>query len=288
MYNLRYHIASLVAVFFALALGLLLGTVVAERGMIDQQGVEIVQELQARFDEISAENEALSRGLERDRAFAEDAVGPLVDGLLRDTDVVVLATAGQAHSVEGIRDAVRSAGGAAYVVTLNTPALGLDQTEPEGLAGLLFGQGIEIAEPGEALQEQVAELLYAEWRAGGERPLTELLVSTGRMATESLTGTFTVDAMVIAGTGSEGCDPFSLSLARRGVADGAYAAAAELSETPDGVAAVCAAEGLSAVDHLETPQGRFSLVYLLAGKATGYYGTGEGSDGYYPAISPSE
>lgn len=284
MYNLRYHIASLVAVFFALALGLILGTVVAERGMLDDQGIEVVRELQARFDEISAENEALSRGLEQDRAFAEDVVGPLVDGLLSDVDVVVLATAGQANSVETVRETVQSAGGAVYVVTLNTPGLGLDQTEPEGLAGLLFGQGVEIAEPGEALREQVAELLYAEWRAGGERPLTELLVSTGRMTTESLTGTFTVDAVVIAGGGSEGCDPFSLSLARRIVADGGYAAAAELSETPGGVAAVCDGEGLSAVDHLETPQGRLSLVYLLAGRATGYYGTGEGADGYYPAI----
>lgn len=288
MYNLRYHIASLVAVFFALAVGLILGTLVAERGMLDDQGIAVVQDLQARFDEISAQNEALSLGLERDRAFAKDAVGPLVDGLLDDADVMVLATAGQADSVETIRETVRSAGGAAYVVTLNTPALGLDRTEPEGLAGLLSGQGIEIAEPGEALREQVAELLYAEWRAGGERPLTELLVSTGRMATESLTETFTVDAIVIAGGGSEGCDPFSLSLARRIVADGGYAAAAELSETPGGVASVCDSEGLSAVDHLETPQGRLSLVYLLAGRAAGYYGTGEGADGYYPAIIPPE
>jgi hypothetical protein len=286
MYNLRYHIASLVAVFFALAIGLLLGTVVAERGMLDDQGVEVVRELQARFDEISAENEALSLGLERDRAFSEDAVGPLVDGLLSDTDVVVLASAGQAHSVEAIRETVQSAGGAAYVVTLNTPALGLDQTEPEGLAGLLFGEGLEMAEPGEALREQVAELLYAEWRAGGERPLTELLVSTGRMSTESLTGTFTVDAVVIAGTGSEGCDPLSLSLAQRIIADGGFAAAAELSETPGGVASVCDGEGVSAVDHLETPQGRLSLVYLLAGRASGYYGTGDGADGYYPAMTP--
>ena len=36
MYNLRYHIASLVAVFLALAVGLLLGTVVVERGELDR------------------------------------------------------------------------------------------------------------------------------------------------------------------------------------------------------------------------------------------------------------
>ena len=62
MYNLRYHIASLVAVFLALSVGLLLGTVVAERGMITDQTGALVADLQARFDEIQARTPNCRRG----------------------------------------------------------------------------------------------------------------------------------------------------------------------------------------------------------------------------------
>ena len=37
MYNIRYHIASLVAVFLALALGLVLGGLVVRQGGFDKQ-----------------------------------------------------------------------------------------------------------------------------------------------------------------------------------------------------------------------------------------------------------
>src|SRR5574340_14803 len=89
MYNLRYHIASLVAVFLALSVGLILGTVVAERGMITDQATALVSDLQQRFDEISAENEQLQAGMERDRAFAEEVVPTLTAGNLQGRNVFI-------------------------------------------------------------------------------------------------------------------------------------------------------------------------------------------------------
>lgn len=61
---------------------------------------------------------------------------------------------------------------------------------------------------------------------------------------------------------------------------------AESAPVADGVAATCAAAGLSAVDHVDTPQGRFSLVWILAGRAAGYFGSGSGTAGYFPPLGP--
>jgi hypothetical protein len=286
MYNLRYHLASLVAVFLALAVGLLLGTVVAERGMITNQANELVGDLQRRFDEINATNDELKIGLERDRAFAEAAVEPLTAGQLTGSTVAVLVGTGRVDGVNAVSEAVARAGGAVFTASMETPSLGLDQVEPEGLAGYFQLRGIEMAAPGEALQAQVAEALVAEWRSEGERPLTELLASVGLLATESVAGTATVNAVVVMGGAESSGDTFGLAVARAMTAAGGSAVGVESSPAEGGVAAVFAGEGLSAVDHIGTPQGRVALVWLLARRVTGYYGSGSGAAGFYPPLGP--
>lgn len=286
MYNLRYHIASLVAVFIALSVGLLLGTVVAERGMITDQTSELVADLQARFDEISAQNAELEAGLARDRAFAEAAVVPLTAGQLSGRNVAIIASTGRVDGVSAVADAVASAGGTSFTVTLEQTALGLYETEPEGLAGLLQLQGTEIALPGPALEQQVSDALVAEWRAGADQPFTQLLSGTGRLSIESSASTATVDAVVVMGSDEGGCDPFALALGKSMITAGGLALGAEASPTEGGCASVCAAEGLSAVDHMSTAQGRFSLVWILAGRAEGYFGIGEGAEAFYPPLAP--
>lgn len=286
MYNLRYHIASLVAVFLALSVGLILGTVVAERGMITDQTSELVAQLQTRFDEISAQNAELEVGLARDRAFAESAVVPLTAGQLTGRNVAIIASTGRVDGVSAVADAIASAGGSSFTVTLEQTALGLYETEPEGLAGLLQLQGVDIATPGPALEQQVADVLVSEWRTGADQPLTQLLAGTGRMSLESSASTASVDAVVVMGSGESGCDPFALALGHSMVAAGGVALGAEASPTEGGCASVFAAEGLSAVDHVSTAQGRFSLVWILAGRAEGYFGSGVGSEAYYPPLAP--
>ncbi|MHB1136481.1 MAG: copper transporter [Coriobacteriia bacterium] len=286
MYNLRYHLASLVAVFIALAIGLLLGTIVAERGMLDDQGVALVQGLQSRFDEISAENAELEAGLERDRAFVAEAVGPLIAGRLDGQRVIVIGPAGESGALTAARETAQAAGAEVLTFTLATPALGMDNAEPEGLAGFLHGRDVEIAAAGAPLLEQIAELLSAEWRADGDRPLTEFLVTNGMVALESAQGTGTIDAVVVTGGPKGPGDPLSLELAKRFAAAGGRSIGADLNVVEDGTAVMCAAEGVSAVDHLSTPQGRYSLVAVLAGLANGYYGTGDGADAFYAPLVP--
>lgn len=286
MYNLRYHLASLVAVFIALAIGLLLGTVVAERGMLDDQGVALVQGLQTRFDEISAENEELEAGLERDRAFVAEAVGPLIAERLVGQRVMVIGPGGDAGALTAAKETAQAAGAEVLSLTLATPALGMDTAEPEGLAGFLHGRDVEIAAAGAPLLEQVAELLSTEWRAGGEQPLTEFLVTNGMVALESAQGTGTIDAVVITG-GPEGPgDPLALELAKRFITAGGRSVGADLGVVEGGTALMCAAEGVPAIDHLAMPQGRYSLVAVLAGLANGYFGTGDGADAFYAPLVP--
>lgn len=288
MYNLRYHIASLVAVFLALSIGLLLGTVVADRGMITDQSSALIGDLQRRFDEINAANEELRLGVERDSAFAEDVVPLAVAGQLEDRDVVVLVGSGRVDGVDAATLAITQAGAAPVVVTLDEAVLGLDDTVPAGLASYFEFRGVVMEDPGEALVQQVADALVAEWQTGGPQPLIEVLTSAGLLSSDSLLETATVDAIVIMGPSGSGLDPFALACSEALAASGGIAVAAESSPSGGGVAQTAAAAGIPALDHVTTPQGRFTLVWLLAGHAVGYFGSGDGAERYYPELTAVE
>jgi hypothetical protein len=170
------------------------------------------------------------------------------------------------------------------VASLLTPALGLDKAEPEGLAGYLQLRGVTMAEPGEELERQVAEALVGEWRSG-QSELTQLLIRDGLLSVESATETKTVDAVVIVGDGKAGSDPVSLEVARAMSAQGGVGVGADSAAVEGGTAALFAAQGISAVDHITSPQGRVSLVWLLSRRAEGYFGFGNGAQGYTPPLS---
>jgi hypothetical protein len=142
-----------------------------------------------------------------------------------------------------------------------------------------------MASPGEDLERQVASALVKEWRAGQEDALTALLADAGLIDDlESRDGTGTIDAVIVMAGGPEGCDPFGLALARAMQEAGGVSVAAEAGGSAEGVAAAVAAEGLPAVGHVTTPQGRVSLIWVLAGRARGYYGPDAGADAYYPPM----
>jgi len=287
MYNLRYHVASLVAVFLALAVGLLLGTVVAERGMLTDQSDALIGDLQKRFDQLNATNDELSVGLERDRGFITDVEGLLTVGDLQGADVVLVVGRDSGDEVAAARKAVEAAGASVSVLTMRTPDAGLMTAEPEGLAGLLYGSGTEIAPAGEGLVEQIAAIAATELAVAGPKPTLDLLAERDVIELRSASETATADAVVVLAA-DEGPDAFGIALAAAMLDQGRRAAGAETGVESDseelGIAVACDEAGIPAVDHLDTPQGRISLVWILAGRASGYYGTSERADAYYPAV----
>lgn len=107
MINFRYHIVSMIAVFLALGIGIIMGTAVIDRAVVDR--LERQQEgLQADVDEVQAENNRLRDELreERDaaRQLAEEGSERLLDGALPDVPVAVIGPRGA--EAEGLDDLV--------------------------------------------------------------------------------------------------------------------------------------------------------------------------------------
>lgn len=121
MINFRYHIISIVAVFLALAIGVLMGSAVIDRVLVetltDQQAA-----IDDRVDEVLAANSELRTSLAdleaRSRQLADEGSERLLAGSLADVPVLVLAVRGVES--EGLDDLVALLGtaGADYQGTL--------------------------------------------------------------------------------------------------------------------------------------------------------------------------
>ncbi|PKQ38865.1 MAG: hypothetical protein CVT59_01970 [Actinobacteria bacterium HGW-Actinobacteria-1] len=286
MYNLRYHVASLVAVFLALTVGLLLGTVVAERGTLEDQSSTLVSDLQKQFAQIQKDNADLRSGLERDRSFAEDMVPALTAGVLDGKNVVVLVNTGRSNGLSAAVDAIEIAGGTAVVLTQESAGMGLDETIPEGLPALLGDSfaGQSTAPASEAFKDAVAEAIATELRRAGNRPVLDLLIESDVISSDSTNDIAEVDGCVLMTSFGGQPDDLSAKIAGALGVHGAVVVGAEATSQVTGVAAESVDRGFSALDNVDTPQGAYSLVWLLTGRASGYFGVGPGTDAVYPAV----
>ncbi|HWH35347.1 MAG TPA: copper transporter [Acidimicrobiales bacterium] len=113
MLNFRFHIISLVAVFLALAIGVVMGSAVIDRAVVatleDQQ-----DSIESRVDEVIADNDALRADLEdlrsRSQRLSEEA-GSLLADSLSGVPVAVLAVRGVAPGrVDDLEALLASAG----------------------------------------------------------------------------------------------------------------------------------------------------------------------------------
>jgi Copper transport outer membrane protein, MctB len=142
--SLRYHIVSLVAVFLALALGIVVGSTVLKEGTVS---VLRATSERVRQDNESyrTENLALKEEQRRQQDFAATALPDLVRGRLKDRHVVLLDTD---RADGGVRDRVTQALEAAGAevdarVTFNAGRLALTTTgDREALGRLLPGANV--------------------------------------------------------------------------------------------------------------------------------------------------
>jgi len=278
MYNLRYHLASLVAVFLALALGLVLGGLVVGQGTMDAQQRAIVSGLQRDFGRLNDDNQRLSAEINLQKTYSLQMTDAWVEGRLKGMTVVLL-TSGQ--KTEGLQEAITSveqAGGTAAVVTLEKPGMGLSDKEIADAVRSVVGTQTDLT-------AAVAASLTAEWTAGaGVRPVTDALVKAGAINVTGLKSSTAATQAVTIAAFSRKPDKAALEVVKAYAAAGYYALGAQTPTSGTGVAAAAAAAKLSAFDTLGTAPGQFTMVALFSGGEQGYYTLGNEDGPKFPPV----
>ena len=138
MINLRYHIVSIVAVFLALAVGVVMGSTVIARSELDllhnRQNL-----LESRNDDASKRNAALKKENDALHKFEDEAESPLLAGDLAGVPVVLVGVRGiEQGPADTLRQQVANAGAQSQGTIWLTRKLRLDnQGDVQSLAAAL-------------------------------------------------------------------------------------------------------------------------------------------------------
>lgn len=278
MYNFRYHLVSLVAVFLALSIGLLLGTIVVERGVLDSQRDAIVGGLQEEFRVLADDNAALTQENGERASYMTDTLPVLTSGRLAERTVVVMTNTGRTDGLGATTDAVTQSGGSVVTMTFNDEGLGL--SEPDVREALIA----VIGEPEtDEFEPSVVAALVAEWSQPVlVRPVTDALIASGAASMSEFPSGSRADGAVAMVAWDSEPDQIALDIAQELNDLESVAVGVESSTNPDGVAAAAAERGLSAVDDVSRVEGQYSLVLILSGEASGSFGFGDNAQAPYP------
>jgi hypothetical protein len=283
VFDLRYHVASLAAVFVALIIGILVGVGLAGSGVTNKADLKLAQRDrdQARAA-LEAQTAELAKLRKTEKAF-ELAYPVVMSNLLTDKRVAVLFVGPIDGGINNaIEQTLTDAGAAAVrVVSLTVPV------DAQSLDTVLFNKGPQFVKyVGNDKLESLGNALGAEFASGGQMPLWKLL-GKELIGERSGTARQRVDGVVVARTvkPQQGDTFHFLRGFYTGLSSaGIPAVGVEKSANDPSAVKVYDARGLSAVDDIDLTAGRVALALLLAGAAPGKYGTGDDADAVLPTL----
>src|SRR5213080_2225306 len=117
MFDLRYHVTSLAAVFIALVIGILVGVALASHGLGNTERKSLeddVRRAQKRIDRLQAQVDSLHQTSHSNSDFVDKTYNALMSDRLKGKRIAVLFVGSVDHGVQSdIATAIKDAGGRA-------------------------------------------------------------------------------------------------------------------------------------------------------------------------------
>lgn len=284
-YSGRYHAASLVAVFIALAIGILIGVGLAD-DVVTGANAELEETLRSDLEAAESQVDELETSLERERDFGSTVYPALVADRLTGASVAIVGLGDvDEETADDVEAALAPAG-----AEVTARAVVAAPVDPEGLAEAA-GPRYGPARRGGAALSKLGEDIGAGI-PGGSRLVDDTRAELFSRFSGDLED---VDHVVLLPTDLEDLDvgereqteDFYEALMTGIDAKAVGTAAAERTETDPTTLGRASRAGVPTIDHADLLAGQLSLVFALRG-AEGDYGVKEGADSLLPdLIGPS-
>ncbi len=283
MFDLRYHVASLAAVFLAFGLGTIVGYALSDPQLVDRTEN---QELRAEVERLSQALEAAetrSDELRAADAFVTAAYPAVMERRLQGRRIAIVFVGPVDERLEAeIDGALRAAG--ARVARLRALAVPLREEEIEAvleqeprLAG--YRGDTRLADLGrDAGRELVAGERTPLWDT-----LTRQLVQEQRGALDDAAD----GVVVVRSVGAQaGATARFLTGFYSGLEGGAPVVGVESADAERSAVPAFRRAGFSIVDFVDVRPGKVALAVLLEGRTSGHYGIKPGAVRILPPIEP--
>jgi len=286
--DIRYHIASLAAVFLALALGILIGTSMISSDAITQQQKKMIEGLEKEFTVLREENKENANALMQaqeviatQQKFNESVLPLLVKGKLEGRKIAVIdINYNKEH--DRLLSTLRSAGAQIQSVTVVNLGLLKDSSLSRQTAGML---GKDKADP-DAYLADLAKLLGEAVATGAHSDLIAFLDDNEIAAVTGTYGHPLQDVIVIGGSHNKDenyAKVFDLNLIRYLQKAGCTVYGTEDSDVEVSYIRYYKNARLTTVDNIDTAYGQLALIQAMNGYP-GHYGVKETAESFLPPL----
>jgi Copper transport outer membrane protein, MctB len=313
--NFRFHLVSLVAVFLALALGVVMGSTVIDRAIVDRLSAQI-DSVKKRADAERADNRALRDQVKGLETFIAQSEPQVTARRLNQVPVTIVAVRGvPAEDVKGAADILRSAGALVPgVLWIEDPFSATDPGARTKLVQAMGDSGLATDDLRQVALEALGHRLAAGPRvaavstnpAGTGLDTLVALSDAGLISFDTLGGgSVSLDSWPPAGArmlvvdGSQAHPPpgtVTIPVLRAAAAAGGRLALAEVFRPTATIKArgsvvrgvrddAALSRVVSTVDDLDDPRGQVALtlaVQELGTDRAGHYGEGPGASSQVP------
>jgi hypothetical protein len=286
VFDFRYHALSLVSVFLALVLGLLLGVAIGDKGLVSSAERDVRASLRGDVRKAQRESETLRGQLDEQNRFLQEAYPLMVGSRLigERVGVVVLGDVSD-EEIGNVRDALEATGGRlTSVAAMRTPL------DLPALSAAAAGTAYEAIQRDPKLLGRFGERIGAGYVAGGGKLLDRVRRQLLQSSSGALGG---VDSVVLIREPRKFEPPQQKLL--EDFEDGLVAGLSDNNGTVVGVETTDTEPSqvgwyrdhdIASVDDVDQLPGRAALVFALAG-ADGAYGTKSSADALLPKAANS-
>ena len=302
MIDFRYHLVSLIAVFLAVALGIIIGTTALNEPILaDIEGQ--VADLEQDKRSLEDRTQQLQAQLDTTQAFDEAVAPALVDGTLADRSVLLVVTNEDVapETVDAVTALIGEAGGSVSGQLTLQPEY-TDPSTEAALQGYVTGGGLpsgvqlpEADDTGQLVGALLAQVLMLQPDGTAPEPTAISSVLAGLSALDVLSqdsdAVAPADYAVVLTSGAFAGEDAAersgtlvdLVTALDAAGSGAVVAGDAGSAAESGLVGTLRADptvsaAVSTVDNVNAVAGQISTVLALGGEAegtSGRYGTGE-------------
>ena len=285
MFDLRYHVASLAAVFLALIIGILVGVGIASQTSVSESDRQLfeqrIEDLQRNLATSRADADLLRRQQEAATDYIENkSYDAVMTGRLRQKQVAIVFVGQRDPDLDNA--AQRTLTDASGPPPVRMRALELPITPssirnalPAEFAGLTLDEigrryGEELVAGGETpISDALAAELVVEGDGGNATPAAGVVVAQTALISDAPTRRF-VNGLYAGLTGS-----------------GVPAVGIERTDDRPSRISMYKSRRLSTIDSVDTTLGRVGLAALLSGGLPGQYGLkSTATDGVTPVLEP--
>jgi hypothetical protein len=285
MFDFRYHALSLVAVFLALSIGLLLGVAIGDKGLVSSAERDIRSSLRRDVRNARNESDRLRTDLNEERQLEQQLYPLMAGGRLPNGRIGIIAFGAVPDDVvRNVRDALAPTGG-----TLGSVSVIKIPPDTQRLSKDLAGTRFQTLTTDPETMNRFGRRIGQDFVRSGRilrRERGVLLSSSSGSLSEPLSGVVVVrEGGEQGGTGGAATtaleDGIVTGLRRTDVP---IVGVEEESKNPSGIEWFTQHD-LSSVDNVDELTGRTSMVFVLAG-STGAFGSKKTADRLLPQTAP--